>query len=199
MALLKKLEFSLLLHTPKAVLYGISFGALLLLALSFYFPLSCMPTTSTIPPELKQLLKSLKTCLLDLHRKTEIPRARLVEINETWDPTQAELYALLKALGPHLVDNLAAALGKRCADQIVNGLQMQSRIVNQNGYRNKPCNNLNYYNYNHVHLHLTGVSEPEPKAMIYSPQNWEAQQVQPNGQVRQIGQSSAVRELERAE
>lgn len=157
-----------------------------------------MPTTSTIPPELKQLLKSLKTCVLDLHRKTKISHARLVEINETGNPTQTELYALLKVLEPPLVDKLAAALGKRCADQIVNGLQMQIGIVNQNGYRNKQRNNLNYYSHNHVHLHVTVVSEPEPKALVYSPQNWEAQQVQPGGQVRQIGQSSAVRELERA-
>ncbi|MDO7853186.1 hypothetical protein [Hymenobacter convexus] len=147
-----------------------------------------MPRKSTIPPALQQLLKRLGTNVLRLSRKTQIPRARLVEIYETGELTQSEMYALFKALGPPLVDYLTAALGRQCADRMVNALQMQIGVVNQNGYRNKQRNNLNYHNHKHLHLHVTVANEPEPKALGGAPQRWEQQPVQPGGQVRRLGQ-----------
>ncbi|GAB3726175.1 hypothetical protein GCM10027594_07820 [Hymenobacter agri] len=157
-----------------------------------------MPRKSTIPLGLKQLLKLLKTCVLRLSRETKIPSARLVEIYETGDITQAELHDLLRALGSPLVDYLAAALGRMCADRMVTGMQMQIGVVNQTGYGNKQRTKLENHHHHHQHIHLHVMNEPEPRALGASPQRQQLQPGHAGGVVRQLGPVGAGQDVEKA-
>jgi hypothetical protein len=155
-----------------------------------------MPTTSTIPPALKHLLKRHKTCVLRLSRETKIPRERLVKIYETGNFTGPELHALLAVLDPPLVNYLAAALGWSRAEYVVTRLQLQIGIINQAGKRNKQRNVVNVYV--NPAFHVTRVAEPDTKALGGSPQRWEQPPMQPGGVVRQIGPVGTVQELGKA-
>jgi hypothetical protein len=148
-----------------------------------------MPT-STIPPALTVLLKLFKTNLTAMSKHTGISRSRLIALFQNGEYSNSELGALLDCLQTRFAIAFYRSSQKGNFNQAGTGHRQKTTIIN---------NITHVTNNNTVVIQgpLT-VEEPKPKALAGPSHRWDSQPVQPGGQVHQIGQPQAVRELERA-
>ncbi|MDB5270217.1 MAG: hypothetical protein JWP58_3257 [Hymenobacter sp.] len=139
-----------------------------------------MPATSTIPPVLKALLKHFKTNLAEVSRNTGIARKRLMHLVLTGEFTKTELRLFADCLQPEFARSFIGISQAGNFNIAGNGNRQRVTIINK----------ITHITNNTLVVFQAPptTEEPEPKALVNSPQRWEVQPMQPDGQVRQLGQ-----------